>query len=511
MAKYTVVLIDTISIQNYVFGSNKLKENLGASYLVKTIYEYPGVKSKPLANPKGYIGGGNALLFFSDDESANNFVKEWSTNLLVEYPGVRTAVAISKIEFSDENDTNFKNGKDKIFNKLAANKFKYHPKVILPTHGLTAECSTTGLSMEAWLNVYGENGKIIQNESNYVSSMSKAKNDAVDEATKKMYNDFPCVKTNGFKFTNVLDELGSSKGEDSHIAIVHIDGNGIGERFENCKTLKETRELSEALEKAIQKSFKDLIEHIIQNIHKIKEEINLTKNIIPIRSIILGGDDVTFVCDGRLGIYFAKIFIEQFEKYYEKNNVAFKNENISACAGVAITKLKYPFYRGYQLAEELCRNAKMKRKEKNNNGSWIDWHISYGGLAGTLDDIREQYKVPEGNLLMRPYKLADNNLEISFYNLINNTRQFFQKENGKLKFPNSKIKELREVLTLGNDATKLFKKYLDSRELELPRLGSTTLSDNLFSNGVTPFYDMIELAEIYPKFELEKEDKNAKV
>ncbi len=496
MSKYKAVLIDTISIQDYVFGSSKLKENLGASYLLKAIYEDQLIKDKPLKDPKGYIGGGNALLFFKhNDESAKEFVKEWTNKLLVEFPGVKTAVAIGDIEFDNDDDEKFKIGKDKLFEQLAANKFKHHPQVILPSHGITATCPGTGLSMEDWIDAGDESG--------YFSSISKAKDDSVDAATTKMDKDFSCVSESGFRFTNELNDLGSSKGEDSHIAIVHIDGNGMGKRFEDCKTLKKTRDLSQSLEKATKVAFNDLLEDIIKDYDKIKSEINIADNkktkIIPIRPVILGGDDITFVCDGRLGIYFAQKFLEFF-----KEKTVSDNQPISACAGVAITKLKYPFYRGYQLAEELCINAKKKRKEKNDDGSWIDWHISYGGFSGTLDDIREQYKVPQGNLLMRPYKLTDKNdkSDISFYNLIENTREFFKKENGKPKFPNSKIKELREVLTLGDEATKLFKLHIDSRGLKLPQLGSNTLTDNLFINNVTPFFDMIELTEIYPKFKL---------
>jgi hypothetical protein len=502
MPKYTAVLIDTISIQNYVFGSNKLKENLGASYLVKTIYTHALVKYKPLKEPKGYIGGGNALLFFNSDVDAKEFVNKWTNQLLLEFPGVKTAVAISEIEFDDVNDLKFKDGKNKLFEQLLVNKFKYHPQVILTVHGLTAECSRTGLSMEDWIDA--------GSDSRYFSSISKAKNDAVDAATKIMYGDFHCVETNGFKFTNELNELGSSKGEDSHLAIVHIDGNGIGKRFENCETLEQTRKLSEDVEAATKSSFNDLLLHIIKNYEMIKEEISYDEKIIPIRPIILGGDDITFVCDGRLGIYFAQIFIQAFQ-----SKIVSDNKPLSACAGVAITKVKYPFFRGYTLAAELCRSAKIKRKKLNNDeGSWIDWHFSYGGFSGSLKDIRQQYKVTQGSLIIRPYKLTIDKMdksEISFYNLIENTSQFFKKDNGESKFPRSKIKELREELSLGKESTVAFTKHLHSRDLKLLKLGSNTLSDNLFINGVTPFYDMIELAELYPKFELEKEEKNAEV
>lgn len=502
MAKYNAVLIDLVSIQQYVFASSKIKENLGASYLLKAVYEDPLIKTKPLLKPKGYIGGGNALLFFVDYSDAKKFVEEWTSKLMVEFPGITASFAIDQIEFTDDSDNKFMDGKNKLFEQLAVNKYRYHPQVIIPTHGLTAPCARTGLSMDSWINAGDEKG--------YYSSTLKAKNDAVDIATHKMNSDFPCVSENGFEFTNELDKLGSSRGQDSHIAIVHIDGNGMGNRFKECVTLKDVRDLSESLESATKCSFTDLLIYVMNNYNKFEKENIKTyptadnKKIIPIRPIILGGDDVTFVCDGRLGIHFAQIFLE----FFMSKSVS-DNKTISACAGVAITKLKYPFYRGYTLSEELCRSAKTKRKEFGNNGSWIDWHISYGGFSGSLEDIREQYKVTQGNLLMRPYKLIRGDSEISFYNLLDNTKQFFKKENGKQKFPNSKIKELREVLTQSADISKLFKQSLDARRLDLPNFNSATISDQLFINDKTPFYDMIELTELYPKFEIEKEVQNA--
>ena len=41
MSGYFAVLLEIVSIQRYIFSSNRLKDNLGASYLVKSIYEEP--------------------------------------------------------------------------------------------------------------------------------------------------------------------------------------------------------------------------------------------------------------------------------------------------------------------------------------------------------------------------------------------------------------------------------------------------------------------------------------
>jgi hypothetical protein len=37
--KFYAVLIDTASIQEYIFMSNKLKENVGASFLVERVFQ----------------------------------------------------------------------------------------------------------------------------------------------------------------------------------------------------------------------------------------------------------------------------------------------------------------------------------------------------------------------------------------------------------------------------------------------------------------------------------------
>ena len=216
------------------------------------------------------------------------------------------------------------------------------------------------------------------------------------------------------------------------------------------------------------------------------------KKILPLRPIILGGDDLTFVCDGKLGLYLSKCFIEAFEKQKEVSD----GGKLTACAGVAITKTKYPFYRGYQLAEELCSNAKKKRSEQEDNHSYIDFHISAGGFTGGLCEIRHKYFWgAEGDLLFRPYKLApaDSRDGISF--------DLFVKNAGKLRqFPNNKIKELRQILTLSREATEQFVKEMEYRGRNFPNVPGGAYEKFLFDNSKTPYFDLIELLEFYPSF-----------
>ncbi|MBI5207065.1 MAG: hypothetical protein HY934_04660 [Candidatus Firestonebacteria bacterium] len=203
--------------------------------------------------------------------------------------------------------------------------------------------------------------------------------------------------------------------------------------------------------------------------------------------------------------------MEIFEK---QKDIEGNNLDITSCAGVAIIKTKYPFYRGYELAEQLCGNAKKIRKEQENpNGSWLDFHISYGGFSGTIEEIREShYRSPQGNLLFRPYKI--NSIEErGIETLITNTIYLKDIKN---KFSTSRIKELHKVLTLGKEATKVFMNELNARGLKLPIIKGENYHESIYQEkqiakdfAITPYFDMIEFMEFYPSFLLEVKNEES--
>ncbi len=514
----SAVLLDTVSIQRYIFSTNNLKENIGASYLVEDIYEsnlkkiinalfsfndegyyeawkkYPEkitILSNSIPFEIGYIGGGNALLFFKDEALAKEFIKKWSMRLLIHCPGLIPACALDRINFND-----FSNSLKRLFKKLAKNKLSFAPETVIRRHGITAECPRTGYSAVIW----GE--KLPPEEQNYISSVSNAKIRAEQEANKKLQEILKeCKLDSRYTFTNKLDELGQSKGEESYIAIVHIDGNDMGKRFLSVDDLVSIRKLSLSVKEATINSFIALLKRIDENIEKIeKEGISLknekidktNKTILPLRPIIIGGDDITFVSEGRLGLWLAKVFLEEFEKQEVSDK-----KPLTACAGVAITKTKYPFYRGYKLSEDLTRSAKDARKKANDSGSWIDFHIAYGGFSGELKDIREShYKTQENTyLVLRPYKITD------FDELLKGVAELKKKQDGKDIYPRSKIMELRQILYLGEGEQRLFIEELKARRLKLPPYKDFNGSE-IVLNSKTPYFDMIELMEFYPEFAL---------
>lgn len=134
---------------------------------------------------------------------------------------------------------------------------------------------------------------------------------------------------------------------------------------------------------------------------------------LPLQPILLGGDDLTFVCDGRIALDLAVTALQEFRKH----EIPHLGENggghtLTACAGVALAKVRAPFHRGYELAEVLCQSAKRRRQEMNQKGGnetgcWVDWHVGTTRPGDSVKDVRErQYKRGNNSLTMRPYPLV---------------------------------------------------------------------------------------------------------
>lgn len=512
------VILDTVSIQKYIFSTNNLKENLGASFIVaekiyttyleEAIKEVFGEVNKSLlqdwkTEPEkiaikngapyevGYEGGGNAFLLFADENRARAFIEKWSKMLLVYCPGLVASAAAGRIELNG----NFSRSLKSLFETLSKNKAEFVAQTVIPRHGITADCARTGYSREVWCD------NLPASDRDYISSVASAKISAVEDATEK-YREIlkDVVKKHDpehYDFTNELEKLGQIKHEESHIAIVYIDGNDMTTRFRNQSGLPDLRKLSSSVKQATLESFKRMLKIVIEKIPKMNKEFNLQKKdkktILPLRPIIIGGDDITFVSEGRLGVWLAKVFLEEFEQQQVSDGLP-----LTACASVSITKTKYPFYRGYSLSEQLLKNAKDIRKHENDSGSWIDFHISYGGFSGSLKQIREKHYRTSycKKLILRPYKLSD------LDELLRGVSELKKKdERGKSMYPRTKIMQLREALYSGPHTQELLERDLQARELKLPAYkkfdGKTIVRD-----AETPYLDMIELMEFYPDFEL---------
>lgn len=521
----TALLLDTVSIQSYIFSSNRLRENLGASHLVKSIYlehinktlkelwpeEYDMESwrdrsaGSSLAGKRveaGFIGGGKALLLFRDEKDARLFLRTWSRDLLVTAPGLSTAVALDPGFRPD--DKWFSRDLERLFARLAANKNRHMPVTTVAASGITSICPWTGFTVEGAVPK-GVAGPV----EIPVSSVSLARVKAAEEEETQLNRDFAALLGQEFAFTRVLDKLGQKKDEDSHIAIVHADANGMGERFRECRTLGEYRGLALQVESQTRLAFGRLLEHVCTQVlpymKRNSEAFALAerdkRTILPIRPLILGGDDVTFVCEGRLGVYLAGKMLE----YWEESSIdtpGAGSQPIHACAGIALVKSKYPFYRAYQWAEELCSLAKRQARQTPGS-SWLDFYIHYGANSGDVESIRaSQLSLADYSLCFGPYRVCGTGGDPDHdYGHLKSGMAWMATPPEAGGWPRNKLKEFRSRLYEGRPNIDLFAQDIDARGLKVPgqdRYADPRYARNLYADRQSPYHDILELMEYYP-------------
>lgn len=518
------LIIEVTGIQDYIFSSNKLRLSLGASYIIEhlimdkllleilnefsgkrkeKIKEWKIVSEEPeLAGDKirlGYNGGGNCLLFCDNEETAKGFIEKFSLHTMLIFPSINLAATILSYDSSDteilkeqrDGKTFFQAFMSKINSKLSTERSQYHV-ISSPISPGYVRKDTYGFGYVDVLASKDQNRylKSIDNKNTSISTLSKLKQvkNAIDQHNLDFLSD-----NQKYTFPSEFEDV-CMEDDQGFIAIVHLDGNGIGSQFMSKKNLKEFQELSENVksigQETVKSTVKDLIELIeqtpdegglvLENIRAFsKKHIDKEKIPLPFRPIISGGDDITFVTDGRLGIYLAKKCVENFIKVTKEK----LGEEFHACAGVAIVKRKYPFIRAYHLAEELIGNAKKaSRADDGKKYSYLDMYISNSGISGSLESIRKQTheRMENGKRYLThygPYLIATNQPSTDQRHTLS---AFIEKMEKSLSSTTlSKVQQLR---------TALYSSKKD-REAYLNRIKA--LDENFYSNlGMNSEHDL---------------------
>lgn len=532
MTRFTLTLLDATGIQDYIFSSNRLQENIGASeivYRATTLWVVEALEKADISAHNARIGndaalkldaskqiennpalqveiiqaaGGNTILLFRQKEAARQFAKTLTLRILTDAPGLNVAV-----QHNDEFE--FGQGKlseaiSALSEKLRAHKRSRQISTSLLGMAVTAICDSTGLPAintlgGTWqgekISLPGEdNNSLISAEAAAKRGWSRAANQRLQALLKDA--------ADRYIFPYDLEKLGRFKGEESYIAVIHADGNRMGSRIrklgENVKNDREyinkLREFSGKIENISRAALENVVALVVQAVRF--DDIPVVENYLPFRPLVFGGDDVTFVCNGLIGVSLAAAYIEAFER--EAANQEIKElQDFHASAGVSIVKLHYPFARAYKLAEELTASAKTLNRDPKPDCSAIDWHFAQSGLSGSLKVIRErEYKVNSGHLEMRPLKMKGDHRS---WETVKQVMRTFKKD---WSDKHNKVVGLREALRNGSDAVR---KYLQDYELEaLPEIAGLPIQDSGWQGDRCYYFDAVELVDHYVSLENEK-------
>ncbi len=295
-------------IQEFIFKTNQLQEIVGASEIVKSIdtmidaYEAHEILMQ---------AAGNIKAIFDDKEKLEKVVREFPKKIMQKAFGITISQAVVKMAGDEqtqeeinelEKKLKIQRNKPSIPLDLSINIMKLAPKTARPLFKIDKN----------------------KNELDLASFLKRKTND-------EFYEKNPRNK----EFINISD---FSNGKNK-IAIIHADGNGLGQLIPNLKM--PLSEFSKKLDDATRKAFDDARD-----------------DIMDIREVILGGDDLTVICNANNALEFTRKFLANFEK--ETKDLG--NGGLTACAGIAYCNEKYPFHYAVSLAESLCSATKKHAK-----------------------------------------------------------------------------------------------------------------------------------------------------
>ena len=516
-----LTIVDTTRIQSYIYRSNRLSENVGASHLVylatdEWVNDYAHQHDGNVMSR----AGGNAVILFPDLERARDFTRDLSQRVLEDAPGLQihighTEVKLNKMFLGDT----IRAGLQAM---ITGNRTPQRDAGLLGL-GVTAMCQSTALPAVGWAKAgtdrYPASAEIL----------AKTAPTIRQDAERKLRD--VTALPDDYAYPRDFDDLGRTPGEESTIAVIHADGNGVGQlvqslagQFEqkitngmsvyeaNAAYLETLQSFSSALTTATEHAIQDTVqlvvdwlnmpEHdlpekqqrLVRQLRSNTREEGRKRLILPLRPLIIGGDDVTLVCDGRLGVSLAKVYLERFTRHAAETDFSAlvgSPTTVTACAGVAILKTRYPFARAYELADDLCGSAKKQYREDGGTGSYLDWHFAASGMVTPdLDGIRKrEYK--DGALTLRPVALDGQTLRS--WSVVKSGLDTFNKKD----WARSKRKALQESLLRGGDAVTRWRAIYGGGVSWPPHTQLANADQTGYVGEHCVYYDALELSDTF--------------
>lgn len=452
-----LALFDFRAKQKFIYRTNRIKEIVGASEIIKNSFvdktddnnpnkfnlinvakknnidiidNYDGEYNNDMFQEnesKGiivYEGGGNLNILFDSAETCQKLNKAFSKELLERYYGLNMICSYVPAELDKQN--------------FYATRRKLYQK-----HSMVEniDISIDRCNVLPFVQVD-------RKTSFPLTSLSQKKNEKLSKESKSKldaYNDFLVNEKKKIRLgvslegTELLDNYIYEKGVESLLAVVFIDGNNMGAyvakkedsdpKWESAieSFSKMSREINETtvvagyeamdeyLTKKVQEKILDELgygKYVVGNnegIEIVDGKPHIDENIYEklsskdkdviwrycYRKIVGAGDEATFICNARLAYEISLAYVKEIP-------IA-SNGIFTSCAGIAVFHSHTPFSDAYRIAEECCDSAK-EMAHKMENTSWIDFEYCQSGINSSLDVIRQTEQTSEKS--SRPWRIT---------------------------------------------------------------------------------------------------------
>ncbi|MBO4270950.1 Cas10/Cmr2 second palm domain-containing protein [Microbispora triticiradicis] len=416
-----LVVVNAAGKQRYIFSSRKRQEIVGASDLIARVNgEWAAEALRDVFH--GYrddwrlrhgheaelltAGAGAVTLRVADPAAGRRLVTALTTRALEEAPGLDVCGVVHELRPGGEAGTLAAGLRAARTALAATQEARPGPQARFLRLPLMEECGSSGQpATELRREGPGE-----RPSPRSAASMAKLAHfpAALDRLARDAGSNVPTMR-------KIVDRLGL---EAEWVSIVHADGNGFGRIFQDLGTSTGSgkpgcgdrksgepesagpgdeayadllRGLSRAVDRCALTAFRTALRRTAD-----EHPDRTIAGVPPVLPLVLGGDDLTVICEGEVALGFTRHYLEAFERATADDLDLFPVlrakglPNLGAAAGVAIVKRNYPFRFAYDLAEELITK---EAKQDRDVGSALAFAVLLESSAPDLDRIRRSVTV----------------------------------------------------------------------------------------------------------------------
>lgn len=493
-----LVMLETNGNQRFVFSSPRLRENVGASYLITQLADWTEQAANCLGIDKfGWVSksSGKVILTVATEDDARKLIGQVTRKAFSAAPGLDVSgvfvdmcdpgneVKRPRISNRDLKEVHRKAAEYALNRPPAQARFSQMPFLqrgrdsALPASSRLGVCDEAKDDRETALSLSSRVCRYRANDArNQFMSFAREHPDLLEREDLLVRDPTMLEK--------MLEQSISSEAADgrdriederlSKVAVIHIDGNGVGgimrdlvsalkriprPDFEEevrgakdystateedapsdalrCFLLEINRRLKDAMQKSFLTAWLEVAflaekesEKEAEAHGKAKDEKRPDIGAIPVVPVILGGDDATVITDATYALPFTEKFLTAFEEETGKDELLKhlgpesrrgKGENaggnggklggpMTAAAGIAIVRRKFPFHIAYDLAEKLIKSAKALGKAKGAECSTLNFHVLFDSTVLDPDELLRSCE----SFTRRPFKvISDVDLGVS--------------------------------------------------------------------------------------------------
>lgn len=481
-----LVMLETNGNQRFVFTSPRQRENIGASYLLTMLAPWTLAAAQDLgidATPVS-VSSGKIILTVPDEPSARRLIGAVTRQVLALAPGMDVSGVFKEITSLTEDelrDIHVVANRYNLARPPAEARFAQIPYLVRADDSSLPAAPASRIlgGMPPEERAYSLPSQVKR------ACSQRARNRLVaqarestsfrhdDEFIERLAKSLRALE-DAFDPDPLTQGAGDGPEEDaattrpaidlSKIAVIHIDGNGVGAIMRDIKASMDSipaddldtvlspppprsastggavppsgpdvppgeperlrrflLAVNERLDYVVRESFFRAWREIAQwwaleqegrpGREDVQEGGPLLTGVIPVVPILLGGDDLTVLTEGRYALPFMASYLTAYEKLTSQDTILrhlsprARRDGVptpmTAAAGAAVVPRPFPFHLAYTLAERLVAEAKKVGKAERQECSTLTYHALFDSTVADAGELLKGYEA----FTARPYRL----------------------------------------------------------------------------------------------------------